>query len=405
MADELRDRLRRVDGSAPAIQGAANAMMKHYDRSALTAVTEWRNALQTASQDQILPLLYVANEVLQTSKRNRGNRFLEAFSPVLGQSLVYMAKQLRTGTEKIRRTVKIWGDRRVFSIRFVNDLLGGLEPYRPGNDQPAEVNTLVDSDGEGAVFSPPTAAPASSDATSQSNDVVDGSATSHDDIMDILEAHDAGGDDNYDDDDDDMFADESERQKLEIEVDVDAMTANASPIRTQKRRRSSASHGTHGKRQKILSITNFLDIWNQLVENEQKFEIAQHVLKRIEDNIAATPDDDLTNLVGDALQQAVKQNDADQRSMATQKRLLHALANERHALELEVVRYLPWLEASLQHDDEDLILCKTLEEKIIQFGEFTFALVCCSTIGSVLLMNRTHFISRFTRTAKQNQFV
>jgi hypothetical protein len=33
------------------------------------------------------------------------------------------------------------------------------------------------------------------------------------------------------------------------------------------------------------------------------------------------------------------------------------------------------LEASLQHDDEDLILCKTLEEKIIQFGEFTFALV------------------------------
>ena len=62
-------------------------MVRQYDRGAAQAVNEWRSALQAARPDQLLPLLYVANEVLQTSKRNRGPRFLEAFAAVLGQSL------------------------------------------------------------------------------------------------------------------------------------------------------------------------------------------------------------------------------------------------------------------------------------------------------------------------------
>ena len=106
----LRSLLARTDGSAPAIQASAGAMMKHYDRSAGVAVAEWRNALHQARPDQHLPLLYVANEVLQNSKRNRGNKFLEAFSPALGQSLVFIVER-GGGVEKVRRTVKIWGDR------------------------------------------------------------------------------------------------------------------------------------------------------------------------------------------------------------------------------------------------------------------------------------------------------
>ena len=122
----LRELLRKIDGTAPLIQGCAGAMMKLYDRASGVAVVEWRNALQQARPDQLVPLLYVANEVLQTSKRNRGNNFLEAFSPILGQSLRFIAEQhsaTPSVVEKVRRTVKIWGDRRVFSIRFVNELL------------------------------------------------------------------------------------------------------------------------------------------------------------------------------------------------------------------------------------------------------------------------------------------
>ena len=77
----------KIDGSAPAIQATAGAMMKQYDKSPGVAVVEWRNALHQARGDQHLPLLYVANEVLQNSTRNRGNKFLEAFSPTTRNTL------------------------------------------------------------------------------------------------------------------------------------------------------------------------------------------------------------------------------------------------------------------------------------------------------------------------------
>lgn len=133
-AVSLRMLLGRIDSSAPAIQAAAAAMMKHYDKSAGVAVVEWRNCLHNCRRDQLMPLLYVANEVLQNSKRNRGNKFLEAFSPVLGQSIIHMVQQDASIVEKIRRTVKIWGDRRVLSVRFVNQLLHGLDPFREGGN-------------------------------------------------------------------------------------------------------------------------------------------------------------------------------------------------------------------------------------------------------------------------------
>ena len=125
-------------------------MMRFYDRpgGAATAVSEWRSALQTSSPSRHLPLLYVANEVLQTSKRNRGNRFLEAFSPVLGSSLQFICGRDGSVTEKVRRTVKIWGDRRVFSTRYVADVLAGLDPFRGGG---GGARVVRDSGGGAAV--------------------------------------------------------------------------------------------------------------------------------------------------------------------------------------------------------------------------------------------------------------
>jgi len=411
MSDELRHRLRRVDMTPPAIQGAAAAMMKHYDRSAVTAVNEWRNALQTAKDDQILPLLYVSNEVLQTSKRNRGNKFLEAFSPVLGRALVFMAQKLPAEmTEKIRRTIKIWGDRRVFSVRYVNELLVGLEPYRPGNRQAQQQQAIThpssDPEQEDATFSPaatttsdhsattpthsPSKQPEETPTTRDEQEEGDSSADSDDDIMDILEAHDPTGKKNNQDEDDDLFGEDSERQTLDIEIDVDAAAVqnsnntnnngSSTGVRrrgssfrqgaTNKRRRSSASsHQAQSSSSRVLSASNLLDVWNQLQEHQQKYELAQQAVARIQDSLKhkQPPSDDLANLVGDELQQAVQQNRLDRRNLQQQRRILHRLANERRALSLEAARYLPWLEQALAHDAQDLAFCDTLEAKLIQF--------------------------------------
>eukprot|EP00957_Ditylum_brightwellii_P009052 683927-Ditylum_brightwellii.AAC.1 len=115
-AASLRSTLLSTNNTAQSIQNSASTMMRLYDRSASLAVSEWRNSLQTCSTQNLLPLLYVANEVLQTSKRNRGNKFLEAFSPVLKSSLQFICERDKKIVEKVRRTAKIWGDRRVFSV-------------------------------------------------------------------------------------------------------------------------------------------------------------------------------------------------------------------------------------------------------------------------------------------------
>jgi CID domain len=114
----LRMVLQRIDQTPFAIKNAAEEMMKFYSsgQTAL-AVTEWRNALHAAishkapmnGEHTILPFLYVANEVLQLSKRNRGNNFLDQFRPVLPSSLQFMCQADRSITEKVRRTCKIWG--------------------------------------------------------------------------------------------------------------------------------------------------------------------------------------------------------------------------------------------------------------------------------------------------------
>jgi len=360
-AATLRQLLSRIDGSAPAIQKAAGAMMKHYDRSAAVAVTEWRNCLQTARKDQLLPLLYVANEVLQNSKRNRGNKFLEAFSPTLGQSLRHLCQMDPTIVEKVRRTVKIWGDRRVFSVRFVNALLQGLEPLR---QQQQEEEEPVDE----ARFSPLQESQNSNQEEKMNNRE---EQDEEEDIMDILQENEEQDDDEQDDDN--LFGSASQHLDIEIDMDSAALNKSASPARPAKRRRSSTattgsqSSQTKRRRRSALSASNLLDMWNRLVSLQQSYEHAQLTLEKIDTTVAKTSAEELENLVGDELQFHYKQNMDFNNQITVQRQSLHDIAQERKMLEEEAMRYLPWLEKSLQQDEDDVQFCDTLEQKLLSF--------------------------------------
>jgi CID domain len=434
-ASSLRSLLTRTDASAPAIQATAGAMMKHYDKSAGVAVVEWRNALHQARIDQHLPLLYVANEVLQNSKRNRGNKFLEAFSPILGQSLMFIAqKGGAANVERIRRTVKIWGDRHVFSLRYVNDLLKGLEPYRTGsgNGGGGSGPTTTTTGGGGInnnsvkndfdtssnpKFSPlappqpipeesppPQVTPASSSSTvspSSRKKVIDidhEMARINDDSSsdEEQEEEDNGGDPNSDHDDGgDLFGGNGDGIKLlDIHVDMDRAAAAQSSAPSPrsgggtgsgandknrmgvKRRRSSmgstSSAGGGGgggggsrRRTKIMSTSSLSELWNTVSGLEQSFDHSLAVLSEITHpdyaNIDATQ---IADLVGDELLQSYKQVQHYEQRVLDQRRELHAIAQKRKGLELEAVRYLPWLETMLKQDEDDIQFCKTLQEQI-----------------------------------------
>jgi CID domain len=392
MADSLRTLLTRVDATAPAIQGSASAMMKMYDRSPEVAVVEWRNALHNSNPSQWLPLLYVANEVLQNSKRNRGNKFLEAFSPVLGQSLIFVCQHCDAASvEKIRRTVKIWGDRRVFSVRYINELLKGLEPFRNNNHRAAATATAPvvpvasqqASSSTSANAEPPSkasttavqstsahaqaAAPSSREDDPDPNDYDD-----DDDPMDILMSD--GDDDDDDDGDDDIFggSDSGGALKLNVELNFDSTPMQSVSALDKKRgkfkrrRSSTASAGSQSsaikkaRRRSILSTTSLVELWKGVADLEQSFDRSTSILS----DIQLPAPEALESLVGDELLEHHKTIIKHQHRVSQQRETLYRIATERRTLEQDAVRYIPWLEAALKQDLDDLEFCSKLEDSL-----------------------------------------
>jgi hypothetical protein len=394
--DDLRQSLARLDATSQSVHAAASAMMRHYDQSVI-AVNEWRNALQVARGEQLLALLYVANEVLQNSKRNRGRNFLESMSPVLSQALQHICQRDAELVEKVRRVVKIWGDRQILSMRFVNELLHALNPYRE--------QLLAAAGGQQRRHeqhqhqqrrSPDSQRPSTNQAAAAATAAGAGEEEKgDDDILDILQEEgqqsdddaSGGGDDNDDEDDDeDVFGQEaSGSQRLQIDLNLDSLAVDAGrprPSKPAKRRRSADSGGGasvnsggsgQGKRRasslrrKSNLLTDSLSTWQRLQQLQQSFYHSQLALEKIETSLSKVPIKDLENLVGDELQQTFRENARHRQQVVEQRKLLHEIAAERRAIEEDCLRYLPWLERAVQQDSDDLTFCDQLADKIRSF--------------------------------------
>lgn len=315
-------------------------MMRFYDtpQGADLAVSEWRSVLQSCSTSQLLPLLYVANEVLQTSKRNRGNKFLEAYSPVLGSSLIYICNQDKNLVEKVRRTVKVWGDRRVFSMRFVMDILAGLDSYRDGGGGASQPAPVVE---QKPVQSPSIAPGSNSDES---------------------------------DDDDDLFGDPSEKLlDVELKVDGKALSEAAKSVSSPefgagaKRRRSSAAAPTDPikpvvKKSKALSNQSFLDIFQSITNLNDTYKTSLTVLQSIPESYLDS--NDVDDLVGDELTDMYKKVCETHRRVRKERKVIYNVAAERRQREKESKRYVAWLKNLAKVDDEDIEFAERLEEKL-----------------------------------------
>jgi len=338
----LHETLCNVDGSQPSIHNAAAAMMRHYDKSAGVAVNAWRNCLYaTKSPDKLLPLLYICNEVLQNSKRNRGTKFLEAFSPVLGQALQYICRQDSTIVEKVRRTAKIWGDRAVYSPRFISELLLGLESLRHG-----AANEVPDQ-GSFSPSSPQVAAakgnqPAA-DPPSPAN------VTTSPSLEDLLAPDVASSDD------EDFLFDYSEESLLNVKVDATRIQDRA-PVAKRKRRNPKK------RRKSVLSTTSLMDLWNNVASLQQSLETSKTILAGIhEDHLTHTG---IEQLVGDDLLEAFDKVKDYQSLVRKEQVNLYKIAQDRRALEREAIRYIHWCRSVLLQDAEDLELCDKLEKEL-----------------------------------------
>lgn len=367
-ASELRAILNQTDMSAPAIQGSSRAMMRFYDKpgGATVAVSEWRSVLQTASPSQYLPLLYVANEVLQTSKRNRGSKFLEAYSPVLGSSLQFICGRDNSAVEKVRRTVKIWGDRRVLSMRYVADVLKGLDPYRKGGSAAEGSTPTMATPSSPAMSSPEMANSNTSSSNPKSPSVGGASSTNNSDD---------------DDDDDDMFGGDGQNM-LDINIDATALSAASAEKKefgagAAKRRRSSAAQQQQGgtrsssspavhvtKKPKTLNTQNFLDLFQSIDNLDRRYKSSLGTVESIPPSYLDEANTDIDDLVGDELTDMYKKICQTQRNVRRERRTMYNVAVQRRELEKEAKRYVSWLKNLAQVDNDDIEFCDKLEKKL-----------------------------------------
>lgn len=376
-------------------------MMKHYDKTTTIAVNEWRNALQTCSTQQLLPLVYIVNEVLQTSKRNRGNNFLEAFSPVLGSSMRYICERDKSIVEKVRRILKIWGDRRVFSGRFVGELLRNLETLR---------GTATDSSRPKTGGGEP---PQSSSAAHQPtfSNINSGRTSS------VVSGENSDMDNDQDDDNDGLsspFAN-SGQSLLQVNVNMNKTTPisrkrplpdqgnegklqdSAKKQQKSKQARKNIKSPTQPQRVKVYSTSTLLDLLKRTEDLSTDFQSAKGILAGTPSSHFSTDPDTVAELVGDEL---VKMHDDVRKStklLNSQRRKVHAIAKERKILEIDAVKFIPFLKDSLKQDDEELLLCDKLEAKIkklavviskyrncfyllISFPSLSLILLCLNTL-------------------------
>ena len=85
-----------------------------------------------AEPDRKLTLFFLANDVIQSSKK-KGPEFGTSFGSVLKRSLTHIVKTVSPGsvTRGIQRIIKIWGERGVYDGSTIAEFQKVLGKYIP----------------------------------------------------------------------------------------------------------------------------------------------------------------------------------------------------------------------------------------------------------------------------------
>jgi hypothetical protein len=254
----------------------------------------------------------------------------------------------------------------VFSERFVNEMRKGIEKYRIVDGKPNRDHVYVDNDG--SRFSP-IADPHESERRGSNSSAENEGYLTDDHIAAASSSSDSESSTQSDGDSSDVDVlvvdDDSTTQdeKLLVPTDLNELanhneSSQASPSSSRSPERTAA------QRQSIV-ITNsdLVDLGTKLLVIEKEQASAQFIVDRITTSIRAA-EDGHSSLDGSELLNDYTRCRQNQEQLQEQMVLLHGLANQRHALEQEIVRYLRWTQKTVSQDSQDLVFCHELEQKL-----------------------------------------
>eukprot|EP00250_Pteridium_aquilinum_P001907 c12116_g1_i1 orf=599-2230(-) len=129
----LAEKLRKLNNSQQSIETLSHWCIFHRKKARLVVET-WDKQFRELTKEQQVPFLYLANDILQNSRR-RGGEFVTEFWKILPGALKDV---LEKGDDRVHnvvfRLVDIWDDRKVFGSRTRT-----LREELLGNDPPADL--------------------------------------------------------------------------------------------------------------------------------------------------------------------------------------------------------------------------------------------------------------------------
>ncbi|KAG2575076.1 regulation of nuclear pre-mRNA domain-containing protein 1A-like [Panicum virgatum] len=127
--DILADKLAKLNNTQQCIETLSHWCIYHR-KNAEQIVQTWDKQFHSSTKEQKVPFLYLANDILQNSKRN-GTEFVEEFWKVLPGALKDVTENGDDRGKKVAsRLVDIWQERRVFGSRAggIMDVMFGAAP-------------------------------------------------------------------------------------------------------------------------------------------------------------------------------------------------------------------------------------------------------------------------------------
>ncbi|KAI9179293.1 hypothetical protein H9P43_005956 [Blastocladiella emersonii ATCC 22665] len=121
--DELfKDKLRRLTDAADVIQSTSK-WMQHHRRHAHQIAQVWADEVTNVDPALLINFLYLANDVVQNSRRRGDTEFLAAFQEQILMVTCYVFDQSTPERRiKVIRIIHIWRERNIFAPELINKM-------------------------------------------------------------------------------------------------------------------------------------------------------------------------------------------------------------------------------------------------------------------------------------------
>ncbi|XP_060627792.1 regulation of nuclear pre-mRNA domain-containing protein 1B isoform X1 [Anolis sagrei] len=122
----LERKLSELSNSQQSVQ-TLSLWLIHHRKHAAPVVAVWHRELRKAKSSRKLTFLYLANDVIQNSKR-KGPEFTREFETVLVDAFSHVAREADEGCKKpLERLLTIWQERSVYGGEFIQQLKLSME--------------------------------------------------------------------------------------------------------------------------------------------------------------------------------------------------------------------------------------------------------------------------------------